>query len=211
MYKWFLLLTLFLAGCASSRHIDSFENLNTTDISCYQNSSEFIRNFFTAEAASAVKDIPIIRGPAPLPYVSGVNFWSSFISTITLQGWGRKIILPLDSIYDKYLENTLIHEYIHHLDDMDRDGEGDFIDHRAFELAYLRFKSDPRFKQKSSGIEKRADRLITNIFGIGPMSEQIAYTGAWVATSKEPPEYLIKVFEKMLKRNHDSVQANKSE
>jgi hypothetical protein len=92
---------------------------------------------------------------------------------------------------------SIIHEYIHHLDDFGRDGIKEFINLEEFRNAYIRMSKDFRWAGLVHYTELRADRFITNTFGLGHMSEHMAYMGARMAMHGGP-DYMWDVFRKVL-------------
>jgi len=198
VYKWIIALLLIFPGCATP--ITDFSHLpKPSGLAKYKSPLDFLNHHFTLKAVDALKNIPVVHAPTPRPYVSGVNFWSSAAAVICFHGWGRKIIFPLDMIYKARAKYTLIHEYVHHLDDMDRDNLYEFIDHREFANAFQRLQKDPLYKDNAKDILESADRWLTNVFGIGKWSEAIAYTAEWLV-KKDGPKYMWQVFREMLKK-----------
>lgn len=192
-YLWIIILCL--AGC------------NTIEISAIKENeseiivSEYLNEIFTPEANAAISEIKIYEGLHIYPYVPGVNGWSTAISILTFNGWGRKIICTRGSLYDNGALDTIVHEYVHHIDDMTRDGDIQLIDHAAFSVAYQRMREDPTGTTTmiASDLLSKADKFITNVFGIGPDSELIAYTASWiVAHPDECPLYMHRVFKDIL-------------
>lgn len=168
--------------------------------------------YFTPEAYDIIKDIPAVDGLGVTPWVAGVNFWTHALSIITLNGIGRKVIVPEKGIR-RHGILLFIHEYIHHLDDIDRDGDGEWIDHEEFKAAYLKMSSDEELMYVGNGnyirvykyshivkeVELKANHWITDTFGIGDMSEHIAYMGH-LLVKKGGPDYMWKVYRRILKR-----------
>lgn len=198
-----LLLLSCLAGCTSTRFYNSLEHLpRDHELAIYNSisgvNSSVLSEFFTPKARKAVQNIPTINGIMFKPFVVGVNGWSTFAGIITLNGYSRKVVISRRHLFREGDAQDFIHEYIHHLDDMDRDGEGDWIDHREFVLAFHRLMQDTTYESDVTRYLKVADAFITNTFGIGPISEIIAYIGGWVA-SGHGPDYLRRVYRKILK------------
>lgn len=177
-----LLLSLF-AGCNTIE----LTRIRTNDKYAengYLNIDVQLARHFTPEAQVAIQDIKIYEGLHINSYVVGVNFWSNLISFITFNGLGRKIITSQGTLHDGPV-STIIHEYVHQLDDMDRDGEIEIIDQLEFEKAFLQMQADPTTQEAAAYILEKADHFITNIFGIGPMSEVIAYTASWIVANPD--------------------------
>jgi len=205
VYKWFFILLTLCSGCASSRTINSFDGLKKPSaFADYKNLDAILRHHFTPEAKETLRDIPVIRMPTPEPYVAGVNVWSNLISLLGFHGWGRKVILPLDEIYRPTALRALIHEYIHQLDDMDRDGISEWINHENFASALKRMQADEKYSKRTTELLSFADRWVTNAFGIGENSEAIAYVGSWLVL-EGGPDYMWEVFKKILKDPENTV------
>jgi hypothetical protein len=198
-----LLLLLMQPGCASSRKIIELDSLlpkKQAKFKKYKTVKSTLDHYFTKEAYRAIKGIPLIKGPAINGYVAGVNFWSNLVSFLSLNGTGRKVIIPEEMLANQGLP-SIVHEYVHHLDDMDRDGEGDWIDHDEFLKAYKLMSIDMKWKGIALWSERLANSWITNTFGIGPMSEQIAYISQNIARGIGP-DYMKHVYRKMLKTRY---------
>lgn len=175
----------------------------------------FLRYHFTDKAYSVLKDIPVIDGICYKPYAGGVNFWSNLISLICFNGIGRKIIIEKEMI-KTFGEDGLKHEFVHQLDDMDRDGEGEWIDHDEFRKAYDKLSGDYKLLKTDNNkhikiykyasvinyIEKQSNDWITNTFGIGDMSEHIAYSTRFLF-SGAAPDYFKRVFRKIFRELED--------
>lgn len=157
---------------------------------------------FTPEAQSAVSEIKIYEGFHFYSYVAGVNFWSDLASFLTFNGIGRKIITSQGTLNES-TTSTIIHEYVHHLDDMDRDGEIEIIDHQEFWRTFLEMRRATATREATEFILEKSDRFITNTFGIGPLSEIIAYTASWIIENPELcPLYMHQVFSRILSVSH---------
>ena len=187
---------LLLSGCASVT--DLSDVLPLREVSLEHVTVDSVKqHYFTDEAYKAIEDIPIVDGIAVRPYAGGVNVISSLLAGFSGSGFGRTVVAPLSDLR-KYGVNVIIHEYIHHLDDMTRDGEADFIDYKAFEQAYTKLSTDMRYAGIVLYTEQMANNWITDTFGVGFMSEHIAYVGAYLAQNGGPP-YMMEVFSKMLR------------
>ena len=193
-----------MSGCSSFRtYTDIGPLMPEQEIGREYNEDldSFLRHHFTDMAYEAIKGIPLINGPAITPYAAGVNFWSNALSFFTFNGVGRKVIMEKSQL-TKHGELFLIHEYMHHLDDMTRDGEGDFIDLIEFEEAYKRMSKDRLWAGVVIYSEKFSNNWWTLNFGIGHMSEPVAYSGS-VAAIFGGPEYFVRVFRKIFRRYED--------
>ena len=168
-------------------------------IAAHETVDSFLKHHYTAEAYKALKDIPLVDGPCNTPYVAGVNFWTNLISFFAGTGVGRKVVLRPWMITRHGGVKVLHHEYLHHLDDITRDGEGDFIDLKEFEEAYRRLAQDTMY----AGIVHYAETYSYNwwslTFGIGDMSENIAYSGS-IAYINNAPLYFKRVFRKVFRK-----------
>jgi len=188
----FGLILGLLAGC------------NTIELTKIRTNKEYLdidtqlKKHFTPEAQKALTDIKIYEGLHINSYVVGVNFWSNLISFLTFNGLGRKIISSQGTLSDGCVD-TVIHEYMHQLDDMDRDGEIEIIDQLAFWKAFLQMHSDAATQEITNNILDKSDQTVTNIFGIGPVSEVIAYTASWIVENPDLcPLYMHQVFADVL-------------
>lgn len=198
--RWLVmvLLVLFLSGCYVQ-----YDNIRDTLPVKQQNAihhetvDTVLKHYFTDEAYAAIKEIPMVEGAAYTPYVVGVNGWSVFVSVLIGNGYERKVIMTRGSLKSWGI-SSIIHEYIHHLDDMDRDGEGEWIDHNEFIEAYKRLGRDMRYAGIVHYVEKKADHWFTNWFGVGEYSEYIAYTGGYIF-NHDSPSYLKHTFRKILR------------
>lgn len=194
--RYLLLLLVLVTGCTTT--INEIPNQPCDSVlSNFKSVDDVIKLHLTPAAYAAVRGIPVVRGRTFAPFVSGVNFWSNLGSFVLFNGIGRKIIVDSDDLRGGRGLKTIIHEYIHHIDDMDRDGLHDLIDHREFIVAFFRMKNDPEYSGDAKSISRRADAFITNVFGIGPYSEEIAYTAGRLVMNGGPP-YMWYVFRKIL-------------
>lgn len=198
-----VIFLIFLTGCASSRQIEDFRPYLKEDQLAEIGSSsldDIKKHFFTEEAYQAIKDIPLVVGPAITGYAAGTTFLSQVASFLTFNGVGRKVILTSDFLN---LE-ILIHEYIHHLDDMTRDGEANFIDLPAFQAGYQSCYRHPYYHGITIYVESASNQWYTNLFGIGKYSEHIAYTGARIALQR-CPDKLAWAFRKILRKYENTA------
>ena len=206
MYRWLLLLLLlFSSGCPALRDYNTLEFLPSdselVEFKKITGNNSILSQFFTAEAQIALAGISVVDGIMIKPFVIGVNGWSRFAGVITLNGFDKRVVISKNYMKTATI-NTVIHEYIHHLDAMDRAGEGEWISHREFAIAFHRLMQDPNYRNTSRSKLNSSDSFITNVFGIGPLSELIAYTGAWVAEGNGPI-YMRYVFRNILKRQNE--------
>jgi len=209
-YKNFVIvITLCLAlntGCASSREITNLSgHLPKKEVSFvyHQTLDKALKHYFTPVAYNAIKDIPLIDGPAVGGYAAGVNGWANFTSIISLNGYGRKVILPSNSIKQHGI-GGIIHEYIHHVDDMCRDGELKLLNLKEFKWAYLLMANDMQYAGIVRYVEKRANSVWASIFGVGEMSEHIGYVAQYI-TTHDAPHYMKWVFRRVLNLKYETT------
>jgi len=209
-YRNFVVVTaLCLAvntGCAGYREIINLvDHLPEKEANAphHQTLNSLKTYYFLPDPYAAIKDIPLIDGPASGGYAAGVNGWANFASIITLNGYGRKIILPSDSI-KQHGVGGIIHELIHHIDDMCRDGELKLLDLDEFRWAYLLMAHDRHYAGIVRYVEKRANNNWASLFGGGEMSEHIAYVAQYIATH-EAPHYMKWVFRRILTLKYETT------
>jgi len=184
-------LLLFVCGCRIIPNNEPLKFNNKT-----KTINEIKEAHFTQDAIDATRGVRFIDGvDLGKSYIIGANFWGSAVGLFTGIGMSRQVVFDLDGGGIK----TVIHELIHHIDDMSRDGEVDLLSYVYFDAVYEKLSRD----EKWSGLYKyslRGYHWFTDIFGIGWRSEQIAYVGAWMAYYKSGPSYMWDVFDKVLKR-----------
>ncbi len=211
--KYLAILLLFFVGC-SSPLVSLHDYLPPKErVAHHETVDTVLKHYFTDEAYEALKDIPVLDGPAIAgSYVGGANFWGTLVSIISFNGWGRNIIVDPEALKIWGIRSFL-HECVHHLDDMTRDGEGDFIDIEEFleefhklETRYVLAQGAGQYHIKMypyvgdyAAICKHADRFITNVFGIGEHSELIAYAAQYLKKHNNWPSSYKKVFRKVFK------------
>lgn len=204
----FALLVAFLlcssTGCASSRQITDLTDILPPDQVAPHHATvdAVLRYYFTDEAYQAIKDIPLIDGPAVSGYAAGTTFMSNILTLFSFNGWGRKVIFPSDILRKQWGVEGIIHEYIHHLDDMDRDGEGEFIDLEEFRQAFLALQKDFNYAWIAiNANNKHAEFpwIYHKLISVGDLSERIAYTGGQMAVTGKGPDYMKRVFRKILR------------
>lgn len=209
--RYFLGLVLSLLSLTACNTIE-IERVRTEDKHAkggYLFVSDQLAACFTPEAQTAIQDIKIYEGLHINSYVVGVNFWSDFVSFLIFNGIGRKIITSQGTL-SSCPTLTIVHEYVHHLDDMDRDGEIKIIDHLEFWKAFLEMRSDPSLLGACNDIMERSDHFITNTFGIGPLSELIAYTAGWIVENPDLcPTSMHRVFSDILVVSRDRIALQK--
>jgi hypothetical protein len=179
-----LLALVLLSGCMATEITDLSNNLTEKDIAKYGGSSvdHLKRYFFTDEAYEAIKDIPIKESSWVRGYAGGTTFLSTVIDVFTLNGPGRQVLLSPKMLDKKnHVELHILHELIHHLDDMGRDGEKEFINLKEFDRAYRTMYGHYKFHGLLAWTERHANHWWTDLFGIGEYSEHIAYSGSKIA------------------------------
>lgn len=194
--------TLSVSACASSRQITDLKQFLPKDTNpCHSSIDSVLRKYFKPKAYEAIKHIPTINGPSPSGYASGTTLWSNIVSFLTFNGVGRKVIIPSNT-FSKWGFSCIIHEYVHQLEDMDRDGEGEWIDQAAFERAYHLMSKDMKWKGLVYWTESRANSWFTDTFGIGKTSEHIAYVAQQLIVSGGP-HYMRYVYRNILNLSYD--------
>lgn len=193
------LLLLSTSGCYSTieRFDSTHPDVNVRNLT----PQEVMEKHFTPEACEALRDIPVVisdlqMGPG---FAAGTNFWSKLAGLFIGIGIDRKVSMSHDRAHDSEMERMLVHEYIHHLHDMQLDGDSIWIDEDEFVEAYKKCATDTRYAGIVHLTESLANRWVTNTFGISDAAEYIAYVGDICAT-RNSPEYLGRVFRKILKR-----------
>ncbi len=205
-----ILLLLTQTGCYS--HIQSLEGyLPEDEVKNYPTVDALRKARYTDKAYTAIKNIPVVDGFTPSGYAAGTSVWSSIYSFLTGTGLGRKIVFDKDNL-NKQGYVGIIHEDIHHFDDMDRDDEADWINHGVFFKAYEMLSKDQQFKGIQLWCESRANDWIPNTFGVGYGAEHIAYIGMFLTNKdkKLVPDYLKAVFSKILKLEYKLVSIYKT-
>lgn len=203
-----LVILLCCSGCYS--HINSLEGyLPDKEIKLYPTVDELRKSKYTHAAYSYLKDIPVVDGITPSGYAAGTSVWSSIYSFLTGTGWGRKVVFNQDNLYKQGYVG-IIHEDIHHLDDLTREGKASWINKEVFLKAYKLLSRDSRFKGIQLWCEERANDWIPNTFGVGYAAEHIAYIGMFLAQDgKEAPDYLKAVFSNILKLKYAEISKYK--
>jgi hypothetical protein len=165
--------------------------------------------YLVPEAHQAVEDIPTVIGNTTSGYAAGTSRWSSVCSWLTGSGIGRKVIFSEKSLYNDGYPG-LIHEYVHHLDDMTRDGSDDpkqyiWINLKVFLQAYKMLKNDYTHKGIQLWCDSRANGWVANTFGVGEAAEHVAYIAMYLTSRnkktgnpRKVPEYLKAVFSRIL-------------
>lgn len=223
MFRSSLVLTIiFLAGCSSTiTNLSEITPYGKDKITTLDN---LRKQIYTDDAYEAIRDVPLIDGPAFCPYVAGVGFWSNLASFVSFNGVGRKLIIPPKYItgkrkvtpYQDIGPELIAHEEMHHLDDMFRDGESDLIDHMLFDSVYYKVRTDIKYAKFNQvmNILTVNDHWFNNFFGVGENSEFIACVAGKIIKEyfasicdeielkdeEKVPEFIKTVFEKVYKK-----------
>ena len=203
-----------MAGCVTPVDIlKDYLPLKESKIKHLETVDTMLQYYLTDEAYNAVKDIPIVEAfTVGGSYVSGCNIPGDIAAIFTLVGPGRKVILDKDAI-KAWGFTAILHEYVHHLDDMTRDGEADFINVEEFEAALrslviytqvidtdrLKIRVHPYVGQYSRIITRAENSRSNGMLGLGKYSEHIAYTAQDLFSSPYP-DNMKQVFRKVFKR-----------
>ena len=164
----------------------------------------------TSKAYSAIKDIPVVDGLSASGMAVGVSIWSRLAAFISGNGWFRKTIFNRDNLFKQGFQG-IVHEDIHHFDDFDRSGKGEWINHDVFVQAYTMLSQDYKYKGIQRWCEGRANDLIANTFGVGDHAQHIAYIGMYIAKNPDVvPDYLKAVFARILKVSYKRHSIYKS-
>jgi len=164
-----LSLVILMSGCYTTLdRLDNYGYSGTVD--------DVLRTNFTKEAYDLIKDIPMVVSPtASTAYAAGTSFGSKTMSLLLGHGIGRKVVVS-ESFIKKDIIPTIIHEYVHHIDDIGRDSGDSLINIDEFLLAYKMCYKHQYYHGITLFVESAANRFVTDVFGIGDYSEHIAYT-----------------------------------
>ena len=195
-----VVLLALCSGCAGSRTITSLEGyLPANEIRLeHATVDSMLKHYFTARAYRLIKDIPLVDGPAFSGYAAGTTFFSNVLSLISFNGVGRKVIIPMDLVRDVWGVESIIHEYIHHLEDMDVDGDEETIDHKLFSDGFDLLVRDFTFAWVAINTSiKTAGHW--SFLRPSALSEHIAYTGAQLAIAGKAPPYMKAIYTRILR------------
>lgn len=208
--KYLWLFAILLSGCytpvtqmpdvVNQRQQEEFIRSGVTRT---ETIDEFLRQILTDEAYQAVKDIPIVTGPLfGTGLASGTSGSSKFISLFMFADCDRRAVLSEVGLREYGLEGV-IHELLHHLDDLTRDGDGDFIDVEEFLTGYEACARSHQYHGIYRFVEnKNPDAWLTNMFGVGKHAERIAFCGQLFWKQGGPPE-LEYAFRKIFRKFRD--------
>ena len=171
--KYLILLLLFV-GCVSPvTRIDDIIPVSQRGVPQHETVDSVLKYYFTDKAYNAIKDIPSVKGLTfGGSYAAGVNVWTNIYAFLTRLGIGRKVVFSTKGLRDGGVP-IILHEYFHHIDDMTRDGELDLISVDEFKLVWKRLSKE--YPNHAQYIDRYADKILTNVFGIGEYSERMAY------------------------------------
>ncbi len=195
--KYLLVFLLLMSGCISPvKRIDNIIPIKQRDLPQHRTIDTVLKYYFTDEAYQAVKDIPSVDALTfGGSYVAGVNFWTSLYAFFTRLGIGRKVVFSMKGLSLNGVP-TVLHEYFHHIDDMTRDGDIDLVSVDEFEVAWKRLEKE--FPRHAGFIDGWADRIFTNLFGIGEYSEHMGYTLQHMMMYGGP-KYMKNVYRKVIR------------
>lgn len=180
-----ILLLILLSGCACSEITDISPYLKVGDIKTINGCSvdDVKRHFFTDEAYELIKDIPLKLYPDFLsPHAGGTTALSTLVGVLSLNGPGRQVYIPEKALKDEKTLTHIIHEYIHQIDDIGRDGGPELIKLDEFQEGYASCYGHQQFHGIVMMTERYANFWFTDWFGIGDYAEHVAYVGACIAT-----------------------------
>lgn len=180
-----LLVLPLLVGCYSPlTNLDEIVNarqqteFQKTTLDLHASINSFLQSILTDEAFQAVKDMPIVTGPLfGTGLASGTSGTSKFISLFMFADCDRRVVLSEIGVTEYGVEGVL-HELIHHLDDLTRDGDAQFIDINEFLRGYEMCSTHQMYYGICRFVEnKNPDGWITSTFGVGDHAERIAFCG----------------------------------
>lgn len=182
------------------------EEVKKTDLQLNVSVDAFLKQIFTDKAYDAIKDIPVVTGPLfGTGLASGTSLTSKIISFFMFADWKRRAVLSEVGLKEYGLEGV-IHELIHHLDDLTRDGEADFLNIEEFIVGYKSCIGDMQWHGICRFVENRNPDNWISAFGVGDHAERIAFCGQlfWKQGGPEPLEYAFrKIFRKFQKKYGD--------
>jgi len=174
----------FLIGCYSPLiHLDEVTNLRQqtefkkTNLDPHTSINIFLQSVLTEEAFQAIKDVPVVTGPLfGTGLASGTSGMSKFISLFMFADCDRRVVLSEIGITEYGVEGAL-HEVIHHLDDLTRDGDAQFIDVNEFLRGYEACSTHQMYHGIHRFVENRNPDGWLAVFGVGDHAERIAFCG----------------------------------
>ncbi len=191
--RWLILLTL-LVGCLTPVNTIEIKSEGKT-----QSADDFIRETFTDEAYEHLKDIKIYKSPSDTFGVAlGTSNWSYVLSIPLGLGFDRSVLI-LDSTDDR---TQLIHELVHQLDDIGRDGGREFINPIEFYRIYARCRKYTKYRYIVTYGEGNSlfHWFVTQLFGIGKHSERIASVADIIWDRNDVPENMKRLYRKIFRK-----------
>ena len=193
-YK-FLMILPFLVGCYSPlTQLDEVVNsrqqdeIKKTSLDPHSSIDAFLQNIFTDDAYQVIKDVPIVTGPLfGTGLASGTSGTSKFISLFMFADFERRVVLSEVGIKEYGLEGV-VHELIHHLDDLTRDGDASFINIDEFLTGYRACATSHQYYGICRFVENRNPDGWISAFGVGEHAERIAFCGQLFWKQACPPE-----------------------
>lgn len=196
MNRVWLLGIAALAGCYTPvTHLDEVVNerqkieFRETAYDPHTTLDQFLREVFTDEAYAAIKDIPVVTGPlgGGTGLASGTSFWGKLVSLFMFADCARRAVLSENGLTEYGVEGV-IHELIHQLDDMTRDGDANFINIDEFRVAYKLCESDTQYHGITRAVEEKNPDGWLSVFGVGDEAERIAYCGQFLWKQAATPD-----------------------
>lgn len=190
-----LIVIPLLVGCYSPlTNLDEIVNtrqqaeFTKTSLDPHTSLSLFLQAILTDEAFEAIKDVPVVTGPLfGSGLASGTSGTSNFISLFMFADWERRAVLS-DVGLKEYGIEGVIHELIHHLDDLTRDGDAQFIDVGEFLRGYEACATNQTYHGIYRFVENRNPDGWITAFGVGDHAERIAFCGQLFWKQGGPPE-----------------------
>lgn len=185
----------FLVGCYSPlTNLDEIVNtrqqaeFTKTNLDRCTSIKVFLQTILTDEAFDAIKDVPIVTGPLfGTGLASGTSGSSKFISLFMFADCERRAVLSEIGVKEYGIEGV-IHELIHHLDDLTRDGDAQFIDVEEFLRGYEVCATNQTYHGTYRFVENRNPDGWITAFGVGDHAERIAFCGQLFWKQGGPPE-----------------------
>lgn len=190
----YIFLLVFLTGCLSP--VSNFEIKTEGRV---ESVDDFIKKTFTDDAYKHLRDISVYESPSnTFGAALGTSNWSYVISVLFGLGFDRSVLI----FNSNDVRTHLIHELVHHLDDIGRDGGKEFIDPIEFYRIYARSRKYTRYRYIVEYAEQRTvfHWLITSLFGIGEHSERIASCADVIWDRNDVPEDMKKLFRKIFRK-----------
>lgn len=191
-----LFLLIFLTGCLTPISKIEYEKDGKIEVVSVQG---FLKETFTDEAYEAIKDIEVYESPSKTFGVAlCTSKWSYILSLFCGAGFDRSILI----IDTSDTRSHIVHEMVHHLDDIGRDGGKQFIEPDKFIRAYARSRKYKSYSYivRYSESESLFHFVITELFGIGIHSERIANCADLIWNRWDVPDSLKEVYRKVFRK-----------